>query len=82
MSRMSFVAVHWGERAFRMVLMADKKPKSDRHKRPGFSLRLHAHLLQQLDLLVEQNATNRTTEISRALRELLVREGFWPIPKK
>ncbi len=66
-------------RAATINRMADKKKKSgDRHKRPGFQLRLHARLQQQLDILVERNATTRTAEISRAIRELLKAEGLWP----
>jgi hypothetical protein len=39
-------------------------------------------LAQQADFLCEQNATNLTQEVNRALRELLMREGLWPPPKK
>jgi hypothetical protein len=51
------------------------------HKRPGVLLRLHQLMLQQLDILVERNATDRTEEIRRAIREYLEREKLWPPPK-
>ena len=56
--------------------------KKDRHKAKPLQLRLHPSLRQQLEILAERNATNLTTELSRALRELLRVEGLWPPPPK
>jgi hypothetical protein len=64
------------------VMAKNKDSRSgDRHK-PGRMVRVKETLAEQADLLCEQNATNLTQEVNRALRELLVREGLWPPPKK
>ena len=46
-------------------------------KKP-ITLRLHKLLRQQLELLVDQNASTLTSEISIALRERLERANLWP----
>lgn len=54
------------------------KPKqNDRHK-PRRMVGIKESLAEQLDKLVERNASGFTTEVNRAVRELLAREGFWP----
>lgn len=67
-----------------MAVMAKerKQPASDRHKKKPFSLRLHPLLRQQLDKLVDQNASDLTEEISVAIRERLRQHGLWPPSSK
>lgn len=64
-----------------MPAMAAEDRKKDRHKGKPLQLRLHHSLRQQLDVLTGRNATTLTTEISRAIRELLKAEGLWPPPQ-
>lgn len=60
------------------VLMANKDRKPvDRHK-PSRMVRIKGALAVQLDKLVQQNATDMTEEVNRAVREMLAREGLWP----
>jgi hypothetical protein len=58
------------------ALMADEKRK-DRHK-PSRMVRIKERLARQLDHLVERNESSVTSEVNRALRELLEREKLWP----
>lgn len=62
------------------VLMDKKKKtgKKDRHAKPGFQMRLHPMLRQQLDKLAEQNATNLSDVVRSAIREYLVKHAMWP----
>lgn len=60
-----------------MAVMAKEKP-TDRHKHPVTGIRLHRLIRQQLELLVERNASGITQEITIAIRERLQREGLWP----
>lgn len=62
------------------MLMAKEKPKPDRHRHPPLQLRLHTNLRKQLEVLAERNLTNLTTEATRAIREMLTKEGLWPPP--
>lgn len=62
-----------------MKLMSEAK-KPDRHSHKGYLIRLHPALRQQLEKLVERNASKIATEISIAVRERLAREGLWPPP--
>jgi hypothetical protein len=64
-----------------IVFMGNKKAASDRHK-PGRMVRVPEVLARQLDLLAEKNVTNPTQETIRAIREMLAREGLWPIKNK
>jgi len=57
-----------------------KKTTSDRHKRKALQLRMHALLRQQLERLVERNASTLTAEITTAVRERLEKHNLWPIP--
>lgn len=57
---------------------ATNEAASDRHVRKALSLRLHPLLRQQLEILVDRNASNVTAEISIAIREKLERVGLWP----
>lgn len=63
-----------------MLGVAEERRKKDRHKRRPMQLRLHDLLRQQLEELVERNASNMTTEISIAIRERLERADLWPPP--
>ena len=65
---------------FTMHGMAKKKPgpKPDGPKRIPMQLRLHPLLRQQLEKLVELNASDLTAELSIALRERLERFNLWP----
>ncbi len=58
-----------------------KKTSTDRHK-PSRMVRVRESLAAQLDLVAEENATDLTEEVNRAIREMLVREGKWPPPPK
>lgn len=64
--------------------MARKKnPKSpsqskDRHK-PSRLARVKEKLALQLEKLAERRVTNFSDEVNRAVRELLEREGLWPV---
>lgn len=67
--------------------MAKKKPQAaepaapkDRHK-PSRMVRVREALADQLDELVGRNASDFTEEVNRAVRELLQREGLWPVRK-
>ena len=64
---------------FNNRLMGKKRGNrsDDRHK-PARMVRLKASLAAQLEAIAEENATNLTQEVNRAVRELLVREGRWP----
>ena len=57
-----------------------QKPKDtgdgDDSKRVQVSI--HPAFLPQLKILCEQNASNLTEEVRRAIREMLQREGLWP----
>lgn len=65
-----------------MLFMSKKKPTSEPgRKKLQTQLRLHPILREQLEKLVEVNATNLTTEITIAIRERLERHGLWPVPR-
>jgi hypothetical protein len=53
--------------------------KKDRHKKKPLQLRLHVLVRQQLELLVDRNASTLTEEITIAVRERLARNGLWPV---
>lgn len=59
------------------AFMVKKNRTSDRHK-PSRNVRLRERLANQLQLLAERDDSNITEQTNRAVRELLVREGFWP----
>lgn len=59
------------------ALMSEKKRKGDRHK-PSRMVRVREALAEVLDRLAEQNASDITEEVNRAVREMLQREGWWP----
>ena len=61
------------------VVMATKKPK-DGHK-PSRMVRIKEVLASLLDEIVDENATDFTAEVTRAVRELLERAGKWPQKK-
>ncbi len=64
-----------------LTCMPDKKstPKdADRHK-PSRHVRIKVQLAEQLDRLALRNATSTPDEVNRAVRELLEREGLWPL---
>ncbi len=69
-----------------MACMAKKKPNPDGKKHagrnlyPGFQLRLHPRMRQQLELLAERNFSNLTDEIRIAIRKHLETAGLWPPP--
>lgn len=56
--------------------------KGDRHKGKAMQLRLHEKLREQLQKLVDRNASTLTSEITIAVRERLQREGLWPPPEE
>jgi hypothetical protein len=64
------------------MLSVAKQPKKDRHKKRPLQLRLHELLRQQLEALVERNASNLTGEITIAIRERLERANLWPPPPR
>ena len=53
--------------------------KADRHLTPGFQIRLHPLLKQQLDALVDKHASTISEEVRVAIRERLERTGLWPV---
>lgn len=55
--------------------------KKDRHKASRMT-RIKESLAVELEKLADQNATSITVEVNRAVRELLIREGLWPPPRK
>jgi hypothetical protein len=59
--------------------MAKKKATAtpDRHKPAGF-IRLPLSMIEQLDKLVEANATDRSEEVRNAVREYLKARDLWP----
>ncbi len=58
-----------------------KKHNTDRHK-PSRMTRIRGRLADQLQKLVDRNETDFTSEVNRAVRELLEREQLWPPPGK
>jgi hypothetical protein len=58
------------------------RPKKNGPKNKPFQMRLHWQLRQQLDKLVERNASTLTGEITIAIRKYLQSEGLWPPPKQ
>ncbi len=63
------------------VMVRKKKTPGDRH-RPSRMVRVKEALAAQVDLLVERRATDLTEEVNRAVREMLEREGLWPVKKR
>lgn len=57
--------------------MGKKKAASDRHK-PSRMVRIRKSLAEQIDAIVEKNASDFTEEVNRAVREYLERAGQWP----
>lgn len=53
------------------------KQSRDRHK-PSRMVRLPVILTAPLDEVAEENVTDLTTEVKRAVREYLERLGKWP----
>lgn len=61
-----------------LVLMPKKKPTSDRHK-PAKMVRIRPRLAAQAEILAARRDADVTQIVNDALRELLEREGLWPI---
>lgn len=61
------------------ITMPDMAKKKG-HKSYPLQLRLHELLRQQLEILVKQNLSTMTAEITIALREHLRKNGLWPPP--
>lgn len=59
--------------------MSKKDPEKDRHK-ASKPTRIRPRLAQQLEDLAERRETDVTTEVNRAVREMLEREHLWPPP--
>jgi hypothetical protein len=59
--------------------MAKKKPKDGEPSRRHRMGRVREPLALQLVALSERRATDFTEELNRAVRELLEREGLWPL---
>jgi hypothetical protein len=57
--------------------MANKKPKSDRHK-PRRMVALTIRIANQLSALAERNDTSLSQEVNRICREYMEKEGLWP----
>ncbi len=55
--------------------MAKRKNPSP-HK--GKLVRINPRIIEVIDDLAQENATDRTEEVNRAIRETLKREGKWP----
>lgn len=65
------------------VSMDKRKGKNkDRHTKKGFQMRLHYILRQQLDKLVEINASSISDEVRSAIRERLEKYHLWPVDDK
>jgi hypothetical protein len=58
----------------------DSERTSSGHRYPGFMLRLHTKIRQQLRKMADRNATNESDEIRTAVREYLERNHLWPPP--
>jgi hypothetical protein len=65
------------------MIMAKQKPKrsAPENRKPTKGVRIRLALFDAALALGKRNETSATTEINRAVRELLAREGLWP-PKK
>lgn len=65
------------------VMARKRKPKSDQssdeqYRKPARMSRVRESLAAQLDILVEQRASDFTAEVNRAVREMLERASLWP----
>ncbi len=59
-----------------------KKKETDRSKDrhlPSRQMRVRKRLADALDRLAERNDSTAPSEANRAIRELLEREGLWPL---
>jgi hypothetical protein len=61
--------------------MKDNQKQSDRHK-PSRMVRLPRVLTDPLQDVADENVTDLTTEVKRAVREYLERMGRWPPKRK
>jgi len=67
-----------------MRTMAKKSANSgsgDRHKKKQTQVRLHPVIRRQLEILVEERASDMTEEITEAIRKHLRDHNLWPPPK-
>jgi len=64
-----------------MLATMTNPKKSDRHKMPGWTLRLPPIYKQQVELASEKNRRNLSEEVKIALEQYLQSQGLWPPAK-